>query len=225
MPIQRCMDDGKPGYKWGPSGHCYPYTAGDEASRKRAYELAHRQEIAARANGYAGKETCMECGGSILVGTFISDLKKCCIDTFVPWQLLGEGQKLKCINCGNMLGTERVEKGSFLGDDWRAQCALLLRKAVFPTRDDVDRWLSHNPYGRRYDFKNGKLQEVDTVVETETAFAVVVRPYDWFVRGTLKAQWTSMGIIIVTGNLREDADGRLPTEAELRSTAAFAERI
>lgn len=167
----------------------------------------------------------MECGGTVLVGTFFQDPKKCCVDTFVPWQLLGEGQKLKCVNCGNMLGTERIEKDSFLGDEWRMQCALLLRKVVFPTREDVNRWLSNNPFGRRYDFKSGKSVETDVVVETETAFVVVVRPYEWFLRGTLKGQWTSIGIIVVTGNLRDDVDNRLPTETELRSTAAFVERI
>lgn len=43
MPLKRCTKDGKPGYKWGDSGKCYPYTPGDEESRKRAKEKAKKQ--------------------------------------------------------------------------------------------------------------------------------------------------------------------------------------
>lgn len=45
MPVQACVRGGKKGYKWGQSGHCYVYT--DEASRKKAKQLAHIQGYAA----------------------------------------------------------------------------------------------------------------------------------------------------------------------------------
>lgn len=50
MPVQPCREDGKPGFKWGDSGKCYKYTAGNEQSRTRARELAARQGRAIEAN-------------------------------------------------------------------------------------------------------------------------------------------------------------------------------
>lgn len=46
MPVVSCTEDGKPGYKWGEGGHCYTYTAGNEASRKAAKRKAHIQGAA-----------------------------------------------------------------------------------------------------------------------------------------------------------------------------------
>lgn len=43
MPIKRCTKDGKPGFKWGNEGTCYPYTAGNEQSRKNARDKARKQ--------------------------------------------------------------------------------------------------------------------------------------------------------------------------------------
>lgn len=43
MPIQRCNQGGKVGYKAGEEGTCYTYTAGDAASRARAKAKAERQ--------------------------------------------------------------------------------------------------------------------------------------------------------------------------------------
>ena len=43
MPVQDCNEDGKPGYKAGPEGYCYTYTAGNETSRKEAKRKAHLQ--------------------------------------------------------------------------------------------------------------------------------------------------------------------------------------
>jgi len=40
MPVVRCQADGKPGYKWGSSGHCYTYEAGDRAASKQAFTMA-----------------------------------------------------------------------------------------------------------------------------------------------------------------------------------------
>lgn len=46
MPVQRCQSDGKPGYKWGASGHCYTYTAGNKESREEARHKAEQQGAA-----------------------------------------------------------------------------------------------------------------------------------------------------------------------------------
>ena len=46
MPVKRCQVDGKPGWSCG-NMHCYPYTAGDASSEKRAKQKAIDQCIAA----------------------------------------------------------------------------------------------------------------------------------------------------------------------------------
>lgn len=55
MPVQQCQSDNKPGFKWGPQGKCYTYTAGDEASRERARGLAEEQGRAIEAEGGKSK--------------------------------------------------------------------------------------------------------------------------------------------------------------------------
>ena len=47
MPVEDCTLDDRPGRRWGAEGKCYPYTAGDEASRNAATKLAVAQGIAA----------------------------------------------------------------------------------------------------------------------------------------------------------------------------------
>lgn len=46
MPIMSCSSDGKPGYKYGESGHCYTYSEGDENARKNAKRKAIIQGVA-----------------------------------------------------------------------------------------------------------------------------------------------------------------------------------
>lgn len=46
MPIQDCMSEGKPGYKYGEEGYCYTYTPGNEAERKEAKQKAVLQGYA-----------------------------------------------------------------------------------------------------------------------------------------------------------------------------------
>jgi hypothetical protein len=46
VPVKRCQEDGRPGFKWGDQGKCYAYDAGSDAGRRRAKELAIRQGIA-----------------------------------------------------------------------------------------------------------------------------------------------------------------------------------
>lgn len=43
MPIKKCSSKGKPGYKYGDSGKCYTYTAGNQTSRKKAKSKALKQ--------------------------------------------------------------------------------------------------------------------------------------------------------------------------------------
>ena len=46
MPLKRCNDSGKPGWKWGDRGKCYTYKKGDPSSEKRAKKKAIKQGIA-----------------------------------------------------------------------------------------------------------------------------------------------------------------------------------
>lgn len=55
MPVKKCSNNGKPGFKFGDSGHCYTYVAGDPASMKEARKKALMQEIAIRASGWSEK--------------------------------------------------------------------------------------------------------------------------------------------------------------------------
>ena len=50
MPIMECNSDGKSGYKYGESGHCYTYTEGNEESRKQAKRKAILQGTAIAQN-------------------------------------------------------------------------------------------------------------------------------------------------------------------------------
>ena len=50
MPVMPCQEGGKPGYKYGESGKCYPYTKGDGASKARAYSKASAQGRAIEAS-------------------------------------------------------------------------------------------------------------------------------------------------------------------------------
>ncbi|HZO69404.1 MAG TPA: HK97 family phage prohead protease [Kribbellaceae bacterium] len=46
MPLKRCETDGRPGWKWGDEGKCYPYSKGDESSEKAARKKALAQAAA-----------------------------------------------------------------------------------------------------------------------------------------------------------------------------------
>ena len=50
MPIQPCQLQGRPGYRYGPTGTCYTYTPNSERSRKRAHDKAATQGRAIEAN-------------------------------------------------------------------------------------------------------------------------------------------------------------------------------
>lgn len=46
MPVQKCQNAGKPGYKWGATGKCYTYEPGNTAQRKEAKRRAYIQGYA-----------------------------------------------------------------------------------------------------------------------------------------------------------------------------------
>ncbi len=46
MPLMKCRKDDKPGWKYGDSGACYTYTAGNEKSEAAAKLKAAKQGIA-----------------------------------------------------------------------------------------------------------------------------------------------------------------------------------
>ncbi|MBA7563951.1 hypothetical protein ES708_05613 [subsurface metagenome] len=46
MPIMKCRKDNKPGYRWGNSGFCYTYEAGNKASESVARLKAAKQGAA-----------------------------------------------------------------------------------------------------------------------------------------------------------------------------------
>jgi hypothetical protein len=50
MPLTRCSEDGKPGWKWGESGKCYTFTRGDAASERAARKKARDQAVAIAGN-------------------------------------------------------------------------------------------------------------------------------------------------------------------------------
>jgi len=52
MPVMRCWEGGKPGYKWGKQGKCYTYKLGDKVSRQKAKNKAKKQGKAIKAGGY-----------------------------------------------------------------------------------------------------------------------------------------------------------------------------
>jgi len=43
MPLKQCSINGKPGWKWGDAGKCYPYDPDSEASQKAARKKASKQ--------------------------------------------------------------------------------------------------------------------------------------------------------------------------------------
>jgi hypothetical protein len=53
MPVQQCQANGKPGYKWGESGHCYTYEPGSEIGRAMAKNKAEAQGQAIHAQQHA----------------------------------------------------------------------------------------------------------------------------------------------------------------------------
>lgn len=49
MPVQRCEEQGQPGFKYGESGACYTYTNGDKRAQQMARSKAAKQGRAIEA--------------------------------------------------------------------------------------------------------------------------------------------------------------------------------
>lgn len=52
MPIQRCQENGLPGFRWGESGKCYTYHPGNAKERAEARLKAELQGKAVLASGW-----------------------------------------------------------------------------------------------------------------------------------------------------------------------------
>jgi len=50
MPLMHCTENDKPGWKYGDSGACYTYTAGDKKSEAAAKLKAIKQGVAISKN-------------------------------------------------------------------------------------------------------------------------------------------------------------------------------
>jgi len=82
MPVERCSEGGKPGFRFGDSGKCYTYTEGDTPGMRRAREKARAQERAAYASGFTGKsygDTDYDFLNEILLAEEVS-----CYEEFLP---------------------------------------------------------------------------------------------------------------------------------------------
>lgn len=55
MPVKKCEENGKPGFKFGDSGKCYTYDPNSESSMNSARQKAQAQERAAYASGFEEK--------------------------------------------------------------------------------------------------------------------------------------------------------------------------
>jgi hypothetical protein len=55
MPIQRCVVNGQTCYRYGATGHPYPYIAGNPVSRQRARDLAAKQGRAIESSKHRRK--------------------------------------------------------------------------------------------------------------------------------------------------------------------------
>lgn len=55
MPVERCVVDARPGFRWGARGKCYTYDPNDDAARQRARRKAEEQGRAIKARGDDGR--------------------------------------------------------------------------------------------------------------------------------------------------------------------------
>lgn len=46
MPVNQCMENGEPGFKWGDEGKCYTYSPNNEGSKRNAKKKATTQGLA-----------------------------------------------------------------------------------------------------------------------------------------------------------------------------------
>jgi hypothetical protein len=51
MPVQKCTQNGDPGFSWGPNGKCYIYKVDDHQAARVAYIRALQQGEAIQKSG------------------------------------------------------------------------------------------------------------------------------------------------------------------------------
>ena len=57
MPVQRCTENGRPGWRYGTTGKCYCFTKGDKAGSNAAKRKAYIQASAIKTSqAKAGKK-------------------------------------------------------------------------------------------------------------------------------------------------------------------------
>lgn len=109
MPIKTCTSGGKPGYKWGDTGKCYTYTAGNEASRKAAKAKAIKQAVAAAYKG--GKQVAKV----DLAKGAIPDSCVCPECGYVLKNPTKHCPELKCPKCGEAMRKQKPGTGGGQG--------------------------------------------------------------------------------------------------------------
>lgn len=91
MPLQRCEQDGRPGWKWGDAGACYVFTAGDEASETAARKKALGQAAAMGEFPNTGqRNTSVEVEHRSSTVTDINTKQRLIDVIAVPWEQEGE---------------------------------------------------------------------------------------------------------------------------------------
>jgi len=71
MPVQKCTEEGKNGWRWGSSGKCYVYSTGDKTASGKAKNLAYKQGAAITG----GKMT--EAGGDRTYASWRNMIQRC----------------------------------------------------------------------------------------------------------------------------------------------------
>src|SRR6266511_2305050 len=107
MPVTSCTSDGKPGYKWGDTGKCYTYAAGDSDAAAEAKRKAFVQGVAAgettkmageeleaarMLSDYHGIELTKDAGGDLIIAWFPFDGDGDVDDKFAEELQLPNGQ-------------------------------------------------------------------------------------------------------------------------------------
>jgi hypothetical protein len=85
LPLQEVTQQGKPGYRWGDSGHIYSYEAGDEEGRKKAKRASILQGVA------------IEGGNIDLAKDDLDELKKDLIDNGQEVEIVIKDNSNQCL--------------------------------------------------------------------------------------------------------------------------------
>lgn len=145
MPLMRCEDGGRPGWKWGDAGKCYVYTPGDEQSEKDARDKALAQAAAMGEFPGTGARSLnvevLERADAAVLSDAV-DFKQRIIDIIaVPW-----GQEAEVVWRGEVW-REVFERGAFNGIEDHAGRVPVNREHV--RGDTVGKVVRLDPYDER----------------------------------------------------------------------------